>query len=161
MSSTFQTEKPVTECSNLAFMGSNVISGSAEAVVILTGNQTLFGGIAKSLDAKREPTGFEKGISSVSWLLIRFMLVMVPIVFVINGITKDDWMEALLFAISIAVGLTPEMLPMIVTTCRERGGCDEQKENHHQEPVFHPEPGINERSLHRQDRDTDARQGHP
>ncbi len=113
--------KAVTECSNLAFMGSNVISGSAEAVVILTGNQTLFGGIARSLDARREPTGFEKGISSVSWLLIRFMLVMVPIVFVINGITKDDWMEALLFAISIAVGLTPEMLPMIVTTCLARG----------------------------------------
>lgn len=113
--------KSITECGNLAFMGSNVISGSAEAIVIVTGNQTLFGGIAKTLDAKREPTGFEKGISSVSWLLIRFMLVMVPIVFVINGITKDDWMEALLFAISIAVGLTPEMLPMIVTTCLARG----------------------------------------
>ena len=113
--------KAVTECSNLVFMGSNVVSGSAEAIVILTGNQTLFGGIAKTLDDKREPTGFEKGIRSVSWLLIRFMLVMVPVVFVINGITKDDWMEALLFAISIAVGLTPEMLPMIVTTCLARG----------------------------------------
>ena len=113
--------KAVTECSNLVFMGSNVVSGSAEAIVILTGNQTLFGGIAKTLDDKREPTGFEKGIRSVSWLLIRFMLVMVPVVFVINGITRDDWMEALLFAISIAVGLTPEMLPMIVTTCLARG----------------------------------------
>jgi len=111
----------VLELDNICFMGTNVVSGSALALVLSTGNKTYFGSIAKSLAGKRPVTSFEKGVNSVSWLLIRFMFVMVPIVFVINGITKNDWIEALLFAVSVAVGLTPEMLPMIVTTNLAKG----------------------------------------
>ena len=113
---------------NLAFMGTNVISGSAEGVVVATGDDTIFGDIAKNLNEKPSQTTFEKGVNSVSWVLIRFMLVMVPIVFFINGFTKGNWMQALLFAISIAVGLTPEMLPMIVTTCLAKGAMAMSKE---------------------------------
>ncbi|WP_255467304.1 magnesium-translocating P-type ATPase [Raoultibacter phocaeensis] len=102
-------------------MGTTVISGSATGIVVATGDDTVFGSIAKSLDVKPVKTGFEKGVNSVSWLLIRFMFVMVPVVLFINGFTKGDWMEATLFAISVAVGLTPEMLPMIVTTCLAKG----------------------------------------
>jgi len=116
-----------TEYQNLAFMGSNIISGSATAVVIITGNDTMFGSIAKSVSKKAEPTSFEKGVNSVSMVLIRFMLIMVPIVFFITGITKGNWMSAFLFAISIAVGLTPEMLPMIVTTCLAKGAVSMSK----------------------------------
>ena len=109
------------ECQNLAFMGSNVISGAAVAIVVAVGNETFFGSIAKSLTAPAAATSFDKGVNSVSWILIRFMLVMVPIVLFLNGFTKGDWMEAFLFALSVAVGLTPEMLPMIVTTCLAKG----------------------------------------
>lgn len=111
----------LTERSNLAFMGSNVISGSAKVMAIATGNDTMIGTMAKALTKKPPKTSFEKGVNSVSWVLIRFMLCMVPIVFFINGLTKSDWMDAALFAISVAVGLTPEMLPMIVTTSLARG----------------------------------------
>ena len=113
---------------NLAFMGSYVVSGTAMALVIAVGNQTLFGSIAKSMVLAPTATSFEKGVNSVSWVLIRFMLVMVPIVFFINGITKDDWLDAFLFAISVAVGLTPEMLPMIVTTCLAKGAVAMSKQ---------------------------------
>ncbi|MDF2632349.1 MAG: magnesium-translocating P-type ATPase [Caproiciproducens sp.] len=106
---------------NICFMGTNVVSGSATAVVLATGDDTYFGNMAKALSGERAPTSFDKGVNSVSFLLIRFMLVMVPIVFLINGITKHDWIEALLFAISVAIGLTPEMLPMIVTTNLAKG----------------------------------------
>jgi len=109
------------ECHNLAFMGSNVISGAAVAVVVAVGNDTFFGSIAKSLNAPAAATSFDKGVNSVSWILIRFMLVMVPVVFFLNGFNRGNWMEAFLFAITIAVGLTPEMLPMIVTTCLAKG----------------------------------------
>ena len=118
----------ILEYPNLAFMGSNVISGTAKGLVIATGDATVFGDMAKTLNQKPVATSFEKGVNSVSWILIRFMLVMVPIVFFINGITKGNWMEALLFAISIAVGLTPEMLPMIVTTCLAKGAVAMSKE---------------------------------
>lgn len=101
---------------NLAFMGSNVVSGSAVCVVLATGNDTCFGSMAKTITGKRTVTSFEKGINSVSWVLIRFMMCMVPVVLLINGFTDGDWFQAFLFALSIAVGLTPEMLPMIVTT---------------------------------------------
>ncbi len=111
----------MTEYPNLAFMGSNVISGSAKVVVISTGDNTLFGTMAKAVAGEAVETNFTKGVNAVSWVLIRFMLIMVPIVFFVNGITKGDWLEAFLFAISIAVGLTPEMLPMIVTTCLAKG----------------------------------------
>jgi len=119
----------LAEYPNLAFMGSNVISGTAMGIVITTGDDTMLGGMAKSMnDAKPVKTSFEKGVNSVSWLLIRFMLVMVPVVLFINGFTKGDWMDAVLFALSIAVGLTPEMLPMIVTTCLAKGAVAMSKE---------------------------------
>ena len=111
----------LTDIKNLAFMGSTVISGSAKAVVVAVGNDTLLGGMAKSLNEKPPKTTFEKGVNAVSWVLIRFMLVMIPVVLFVNGFTKGDWIEALLFAISVAVGLTPEMLPMIVTTNLAKG----------------------------------------
>lgn len=118
----------VTELPNLAFMGSNVISGTAKGVVVATGDDTIFGDMAKNVSEKPVQTSFEKGVNSVSWLLIRFMLVMVPIVLFVNGFTKGNWMEASLFAISVAVGLTPEMLPMIVTTCLAKGAVAMSKE---------------------------------
>ncbi len=111
----------VTDYSNIAFMGSNVISGTAIAVVIGVGDHTLFGSMASSVVETAVETSFTKGVNAVSWVLIRFMLVMVPLVFLINGLTKGSWLSALLFGISIAVGLTPEMLPMIVTTCLAKG----------------------------------------
>ncbi|MBE9897057.1 magnesium-translocating P-type ATPase [Enterococcus casseliflavus] len=110
-----------TSYENLAFMGSNVISGTAEGVVIATGNHTLFGDVAKSLSNKPVRTSFEIGIRKTSFLFIKFMALMAPTVIVINGFTKGDWMEAFLFGLSVAVGLTPEMLPMIVTTNLVKG----------------------------------------
>ena len=110
------------ELSNILFMGTNVVSGSATAVVISTGNLTYFGTIATRVTAAdRVPTAFQSGVNSVSWLLIRFALVMVPIVLLVNGFTKGDWTEAFLFALAVAVGLTPEMLPMIVTSTLAKG----------------------------------------
>jgi len=120
--------RTLTEYPNLAFMGSTVVSGIAQGIVIATGNDTMFGALAKSATGKASKTSFEQGVNSVSWLLIRFMLVMVPVVLFINGMTKGNWMEAVLFAVSIAVGLTPEMLPMIVTTCLAKGAVAMSKE---------------------------------
>lgn len=111
----------LTEIPNLAFLGSTVISGSAKAVVAAVGSGTMLGGMAGELTEKAPKSSFEKGINSVSWVLIRFMLIMAPVVLFINGFTKGDWLGALLFAISVAVGLTPEMLPMIVTTNLAKG----------------------------------------
>lgn len=112
----------VLDAGNLLFMGTNVVSGSAHAVVLATGNRTYFGAIATRVTSTdRAPTAFESGVNSVSWLLIRFAAVMVPLVLVINGVTKNDWLEAFLFALSVAVGLTPEMLPMIVTSTLAKG----------------------------------------
>lgn len=110
------------ELDNIVFMGTNVVSGSAMAVVVGTGNGTYFGTLATRVSATdRAPTSFQSGVNKVSWLLIRFMFVMAPLVLFINGFTKGDWMQALLFALSIAVGLTPEMLPMIVTSTLAKG----------------------------------------
>ncbi len=110
------------DATNLLFMGTNVVSGSATALVVATGNHTYFGTLATRVTATdRTPTAFQAGVNSVSWLLIRFALVMVPIVLVVNGFTKGDWLEAFLFALSVAVGLTPEMLPMIVTSTLAKG----------------------------------------
>jgi len=121
-------DKNITEYQNIAFMGSNVISGTGIGVVIATGDNTLFGKIAKDVSQKKAQTNFELGINDVSWLLIRLMAVMVPIVFVINGITTNDWLGAFLFGLSIAVGLTPEMLPMIVTSNLIKGASGMAKE---------------------------------
>jgi len=109
------------ECANACFMGSNVLSGSARAVVLCTGSGTFFGSLADKLASKREATSFDKGVTSFTWLMIRFMIVMVSATFLINGITKHNWVEAFLFGLSVAVGLTPEMLPMIVTVCLSKG----------------------------------------
>lgn len=120
-------KKSVTDYSNIAFMGSNVVSGSATAVAVCVGDSTLFGSMASAVAGEAVETSFTKGVNAVSWVLIRFMMVMVPLVFFINGITKGDWLEAFLFGISIAVGLTPEMLPMIVTTCLAKGAVSMSK----------------------------------
>ena len=109
------------ELANLAFMGTNVVSGSATCIVLATGDYTCFGSMAKSITGKKVVTSFDKGINSVSWVLIRFMMLMLPVVFFLNGFTKGDWLEAFMFALSVAVGLTPEMLPMIVTTNLAKG----------------------------------------
>ncbi|MCL2029042.1 MAG: magnesium-translocating P-type ATPase [Deltaproteobacteria bacterium] len=109
------------DLNNLAFMGSTVISGSATGLVLAVGDDTMLGSIARQLQTEAPPTSFEKGVSSVSWLLIRFMLVMVPVVLFLNGFTKGDWLGAFLFAVSVAVGLTPEMLPMIVSANLAKG----------------------------------------
>ncbi|MCU7647605.1 magnesium-translocating P-type ATPase [Pseudomonas piscis] len=115
------TSNPL-DLDNILFMGTNVVSGSATAVILTTGNSTYFGALAQRVSATdRAPTSFQNGVNKVSWLLIRFMFVMAPLVLFINGFTKGDWMEALLFALSIAVGLTPEMLPMIVTSTLAKG----------------------------------------
>ena len=111
----------LTELPSICFMGTNVVSGTATAVVVATGSNTSFGSMAKGLVGQRVTTAFDVGVSKVSWLFIRFIVVMVPIVFLINGLTKHDWLEALLFGLAIAVGLTPEMLPMIVTTNLAKG----------------------------------------
>lgn len=105
----------------LCFMGSSVVSGSARALVIATGPETHMGQIGARLIQERPQTAFDRGVNKVSWLLIKFMLVMVPFVFLINGITKGSWLEAFFFAVAVAVGLTPEMLPMIVNTNLARG----------------------------------------
>ncbi len=110
------------EYPTLAFAGSAVVSGSATCVAVAVGDNTVLGRTAKKLSqGKRKPTSFEKGVSSVSRVLLRFMGVMVPIVLLVNGFTKGDWLHAFLFAVSVAVGLTPEMLPVIVTTCLAKG----------------------------------------
>lgn len=111
----------VTDIDNIGYMGTNIISGSATAVVILTGNETYFGSMAKTLSSDKSIKSFERGVSSISKLLIRLTILMVPIVFLINGLIKKDWGQSLMFAISIAVGLTPEMLPVIMTTTLAKG----------------------------------------
>ncbi|MGX0891059.1 Mg2+-importing ATPase [Pseudomonas sp. ADAK2 TE3594] len=109
------------DLSNICFMGTNVVSGTAKAVVVATGSRTYFGSLAKAIVGSRVQTAFDRGVNSVSWLLIRFMLVMVPIVFLLNGFSKGDWSDAFLFALAVAVGLTPEMLPMIVSANLAKG----------------------------------------
>ncbi|MDD4494526.1 MAG: magnesium-translocating P-type ATPase [Eubacteriales bacterium] len=117
----------LTDLKNIGFMGSNIVSGSATAVVLATGNSTYFGSMAKSLSGDKAQTSFERGVGSVSWLLVRMMLVMVPAVFLINGLVKGEWTSALLFSISVAVGLTPEMLPVIMTSTLAKGAVTMSK----------------------------------
>jgi Mg2+-importing ATPase len=115
------TGRGVIELQNACFQGSNVLSGTARGVVVNTGIKTHFGSIAEKLSGARVETSFDRGIAAFTWLMIRFMVVMVSVVFLIVGLTKHDWAEALLFALSVAVGLTPEMLPMIVTVNLSKG----------------------------------------
>lgn len=119
--------KDLFELDNLVFMATNVVSGSARALVLNTGNQTYFGSLSRTLTGKRAETSFDKGVNKVTYLLIWFMLIMVPLIFVINGLVKHSWWDALLFAIAVAVGLTPEMLPMIVTANLAKGAINMSK----------------------------------
>jgi Mg2+-importing ATPase len=109
------------ELPSVCYMGTNVVSGTATAVVVATGPRSYLGSLAHTLSGARVQTSFDRGVRSVSWLLIRFMAVMVPVVFLINGLDKHDWLQAFLFALSVAVGLTPEMLPLIVTANLGKG----------------------------------------
>ncbi|MEA4969129.1 MAG: magnesium-translocating P-type ATPase [Candidatus Pelethousia sp.] len=120
-------EDVLTELRNIGFMGTNIVSGSATALVLATGNQTYFGSMAKSLSGDRAKTSFERGVDAVSRLLVRMMLVMVPVVFALNWLIKGEWQSALLFSISIAVGLTPEMLPVIMTSTLATGAVSMSK----------------------------------
>ncbi|CAN7581185.1 magnesium-translocating P-type ATPase [Pseudomonas sp. LjRoot277] len=119
--STAPDQSNLLDLPNICFMGTNVVSGTAKAVVVATGARTYFGSLAKAIVGSRVQTAFDRGVNSVSWLLIRFMLVMVPIVFLLNGFSKGDWGDAFLFALAVAVGLTPEMLPMIVSANLAKG----------------------------------------
>lgn len=119
-SATVDDKNPL-DLPNLCFLGSNVESGSATAVVIHTGDRTFFGSLAASIVGERQPTSFDLGINKFTWLMIRLIAIMVPAVFLINGLLKHDWLEAFMFAMAVAVGLTPEMLPMIVTVNLSRG----------------------------------------
>src|SRR6516225_2677955 len=112
---------PAIERHNLCFLGTSVESGAASAVIVATGSQTYFGKVARSLIGRQPETAFDKGVKKFTWLMLRFMFVMVPLVFLINGLTKHDWKEAFFFALAVAVGLTPEMLPMIVSVCLSKG----------------------------------------
>ena len=122
----FEHEQPtanrtVTELTGIAFLGTSVESGSAHGIVIETGKATLLGGMAAALTQPQQPTAFDRSISQFTWLMLKFLVVMVPLVFVINGSIKGNWTEAFFFAIAVAVGMTPEMLPMIVTVCLSKG----------------------------------------
>jgi len=115
------TEASPIELKNVCFMGSSVQSGTATAVVIMTGRQTYLGSMAHSITAARPLTSFDQGLNRFTWLMMQFMAVMAPLVFLINGLTKHDWKGAFFFALAVAVGLTPEMLPMIVSVCLSKG----------------------------------------
>ena len=114
-----QDPKNITEYENILFLGSTVVSGDAQGVVLSVGSNTMYGNI--SLDISKRKNGFDKGANSIAWVLIKFMIILVPVVFVASGITKQNWIIAFLFALSVAVGLTPELLPMVVTACLAKG----------------------------------------
>jgi Mg2+-importing ATPase len=116
-----QTWSAPIQLTSIAFLGTSVESGSASAVVVATGKDTYLGGIAESMQEQPAATAFDRGITRFTWLMLRFMLVMVPLVFLVNGLTKGNWGQAFFFALAVAVGLTPEMLPMIVTVCLSKG----------------------------------------
>lgn len=119
--------KALSDLSNIGLMGSDVVSGSALALVLHSGNKTYFSSIADSLSGDKARSSFERGVNAVSRLLIRMMLLIIPVIFLINGLVKGDWLSALLFAISIAVGLTPEMLPVIMTSTLAKGAVTMSK----------------------------------
>src|SRR5208282_3768586 len=113
--------KPMLESKNTCFLGTSVESGAAVGVIVETGFKTYLGSMAQSIVGQAPPTSFDKGIARFTWLMMYFMAVMVPLVFLINGLTKGNWKDAFFFALAVAVGLTPEMLPMIVSVCLSRG----------------------------------------
>jgi len=113
--------KSTFELANACFQGSNVVSGTARAVAVNTGTRTVLGGISQNLSGAKDTTNFDQGVKAFVWLMVKFMVVMVGVTFLIVGFTKHDWLMALMFGISVAVGLTPEMLPMIITVCLATG----------------------------------------
>lgn len=117
----------IFELENLCLMGTNVDSGTAKAIVVATGGRTFLGSFTTSIAGKPPPTSFDKGINKFTWLMIGFMLTMAPLVFLINGLSKGNWLEAFLFGISVAVGLTPEMLPAILTLNLSKGAITMSK----------------------------------
>lgn len=121
------TNNPL-ELNTLCFLGTSVVSGYATGVVAVTGDKTYFGSLAQNIIGERAPTNFDKGINKVSWVLIYFILIMVPFVFLLNGLTKHDWHEAFFFALAVAVGLTPEMLPLVVTANLAKGALSMSKQ---------------------------------
>lgn len=121
---TSDTGAGVTDLGNIGFMGSNIVSGSAKAIILTTGENTYFGSMAKSLNSFEEKSAFEKNLDSVSKLLIRFMLVTVPVIFIANFLTKGSWLQSLMFGITIAVGIMPEMLPVIMNSSLARGAIN-------------------------------------
>jgi Mg2+-importing ATPase len=129
----FDTERntaatSAVELTSVAFLGTSVESGSGTAVVVATGPNTYLGGTARSLAEEEPPTAFDKGIERFTWLILRFVVVMVVLVFLVNGATKGNWHEAFLFAVAVAVGLTPEMLPMVVAVCLSKGAIRMSRE---------------------------------
>ena len=121
---TTDTNVGVTDLANIGFMGSNIVSGSARAIILTTGEETYFGSMAKSLNTFEEKSAFEKNLDSVSKLLIRFMLITVPVIFIANFLTKGSWLQSLMFGITIAVGIMPEMLPVIMNSSLARGAIN-------------------------------------
>ena len=121
---TSETGVGVTDLANIGFMGSNIVSGSAKAIILTTGEETYFGSMAKSLNSFEEKSAFEKNLDSVSKLLIRFMLITVPVIFIANFLTKGSWLQSLMFGITIAVGIMPEMLPVIMNSSLARGAIN-------------------------------------
>ena len=147
------SSKPALELKNTCFLGTSVASGAATGVIVETGFKTYLGSMAQAIVGQETPTSFDKGVTRFTWLMIRFMLVMVPLVFLINGLTKHDWMQAFFFALAVAVGLTPEMLPMIVSVCLSRGAIAmSQQEGDRQAAELDSESRRHGRALHGQDR---------
>ncbi len=144
----------LTDAACLVFMGTTVISGSALAVVIATGRSALFGGLSRAFQWQRPRTRFERGMNSTSWMLMAFTAVTVPVSMLVTGIASGDWLQALLFGVSVAVGLTPEMLPLIVTVCLSRGADDGLRQGHRQAARRHRDAGRHGRAVRRQDRHT-------
>ena len=123
-----ESAEEITDLLNIGFMGTNVISGSATALVLATGNEMYFGNMAKSMTNIIGKNSFEKGVDSISKLLIKFMAVMLPIILIVNLITKDNWWNSVVFAITIAVGLMPEMLPVIISSTLAKGAVTMSKQ---------------------------------
>ena len=151
-----RTNVSAIEHTNLCFLGTSVESGAATAVIVATGAQTYFGKMASSLAGQQPDTAFDRGVKRFVWLMLTFMLVMVPMVFLINGLMKHNWKDAFFFALAVAVGLTPEMLPddRLRLPVQGRAG-DVEKEGHRQAVEFHPELRRHGRAVHRQDRHAD------
>ena len=153
--------KTVLELKNTCFLGTSVESGTATGVVVETGFRTYLGGVARAIVGQKVQTSFDKGVTRFTWLMIRFMVVMVPLVFLINGLTKHNWIEAFFFAMAVAVGLTPEMLPMIVSVCLSRRHHHVPQEGDREASELDSESWRDGCALHGQDGDSHAGPGDP